>query len=184
MSKFFDISNKFVTMGERYKEWGMPSEIIHMDDDMFVMKPVPNPEEDLKGWFIRSMEAQINRRPDVYGQFLWITKRFLEIRGYKDPVHMAAHMPCKMDLDKLPIDWYDGQHALEWKTLHLNYNDRISRHMYGHEIKLGTSADLNLWKKGTPAQFLSTENTTFVISGVDELLKTTFPSMSKYERWE
>ncbi len=185
-TKYDDLQIKWNWMGTATN---MTDTITYMDDDYFIIKPVPRPKAFKLSlqplWVILELyvrEAKYNLRGEHNLRDTIInTMRVLKEQGIEEPRWPQQHFPWPVKRSNIPLHWDDGNGPYEWKTMEFNHNNPDPT-QYPHECKVTTHGSLiQVMKTGSP--YLSSQDgLTLYTSGLLTLLSMMFPEKSEYEQ--
>lgn len=183
--KQLDISKKykFLTyLGHEPSNQGMADEVVVMDDDMYIIKPM----REVPLIYNMPMAAKAHTRPDPkdeMGNMLRATYRLLVQHRIGVPLAAVLHVPFPLTRSELPVHLEDGKGPYEWKTIYLNW--AMSQGMRGKssliDPKITEHQDIALTLEYNDG-FISTMQHVYDELGMDEILNQFFPERSCYER--
>ncbi len=185
-TKYDDLSIKWKWLGTNTV---MTDHVIYMDDDYYIIKPVPRPRAHKLGfhplWAIIDLykhkeKTNLGGNTDVLDANI-NTMRLLQERGVKKPNSPQQHFPWPVERSNIPIHWEDGNGPYDWKILEFNHNNRHPP-MYAYECKASNRAGLSKVIKRGGAYLSSNEGITLYTSGILTFLSAKFPERSVYER--
>lgn len=183
---FKTTGDKWTDIAEKFKAFPtldqMPNELLHFDDDMYIMKPMDSVPFYATGTmdFVYSLAAYQPR--NTYFPYVKRTIRFLKERGFDTPYMASIHTPLAFERDAMPVHEDDGNGPYDWRSIYYNYALRNGKKlvMMMGDAKAKTEQDLfNIMMRGQG--FLSSQEETFSLIKMDNLLSRTFPKPCEYE---
>lgn len=145
-----------------------------MNDDFYITEPVT----EIPPWHRGPLSKHIAMAGNGdWGKSLAATKRFLEERGFDDPLSYELHVPVVMERDKLGTVLREAMGVRpvppQWRTLYGNW----------WHVRSEPAPDVKAHRhEFSPTTFLSTTDMTFHNSEPGRWLRARFPSPSPYER--
>jgi hypothetical protein len=154
-----------------------------MNDDFFVMKPLPDVPVTNWGLMDDVIEREGMRRlGTTYHRSMIATREILRHLGYPKPVSYALHTPlvthkapmlAAMDAHNHPDYWV--QHASIYGNVH-----GLGGETYAHDIKIySTYGELPAWVR--EATFLSTSDISFLRGAIGGYIRERFPDPCRFE---
>jgi hypothetical protein len=180
--KQLDISEKYKVLARI--EDDMTDEVIVMDDDMYVVKPVL----DVPLIFNTSLEAMVSIQENDYeknahGFALHNSLRLLRNHQIGWPLGASLHVPYPITRSEMPVHLEDGWGPYEWKSIWLNWATTqlgYKMKLINGDAKVMTSREL-MQNLNSGADYLSSYEKEIEATHILTYLETEFPDPCPYE---
>ncbi len=180
--KQLDISEKYKALARI--EADMTDEVIVMDDDYYIIKPV----NDVPLMYNTTLEAmssiQVNDYlKNAHGYALHNSMRLLREHQIGWPLGASLHVPFPITRSELPIHLEDGYGPYEWKSIWLNWamtELKIKATLINGDAKVMTAQEL-LVALNSGFGYLSSYESEIEKTAIIPYLETEFPDKCPYE---